>query len=187
MPSSRASRSISAHICARASGSSPVVGSSRNSTCGRWMQPHGDVEPPLHAAGVGLDPPVARVGEAEALERLGDPLAQRGAGDPVELALDDEVLAAGRVAVDAVLLADDADRVADAHGLREHVVAGDAGAAGVGARERGEDPDGGGLAGAVGPEQAEDGAGLDLEVEPVERADVARVGLDEAVGLDGMM
>ena len=85
-----------------------------------------------------------------------------------------EVLAAGGVAVGAVLLADDADRVADAHRLGEHVEAGDAGAARVGAGERGEDPDGGGLAGAVGAEQAEDGARLDREVEAVERADVAR-------------
>ena len=151
------------------------------------MQAHRDVEPPLHAAGVGLDQPVGRVGEAEALERLGRPLAQRGAGDPVELALDDEVLAAGRVHVDAVLLADDADRVADAHGLGEHVVAGDAGAARVGGGEGGEDADGRGLARPVGAEQAEDGARLDLEVEAVERTDVARIGLDEAVGLDGVM
>ena len=71
-------------------------------------------------------------------------------------------------------------------GSASDVEAGDAGAAGVRARERGEDPDGGGLAGAVGPEQAEDRAGRDREVEPVERADVAGVGLDEAVGLDGV-
>ena len=86
-----------------------------------------------------------------------------------------------------MLLADDADRVADAHGLGEHVEAGDAGAAGVGAGEGGEDADGGALARAVGAEQAEDGARLDLEVEAVERAHVARVGLDEAAGLDGVM
>ena len=149
-------------------------------------QAHRDVEPPLHAARVGLDAPVGRVREAEALQRLRDPAPQRGAGDPVELALDDEVLAAGGVGVDAVLLADDADRVADADGLGEDVEAGDAGAAGVRPRERGEDPDGRGLAGAVGAEQAEDRAGRDREVEPVERADVAGIGLDEAVGLDGI-
>ncbi len=37
--SSRASRSISAHMTARASGSSPVVGSSRNSTDGECSSP----------------------------------------------------------------------------------------------------------------------------------------------------
>jgi hypothetical protein len=76
--------------------------------------------------------------------------------------------------------------VAHADGLREDVIAGDAGAAGVRPRERGEDPDGGGLARAVGPEQAEDRPGRNGEVEPVERTDVARIGLDEAVGLDGV-
>ena len=68
IPSSRARRSISAHISARASGSSPVVGSSRNSTCGRWIEPERDVEAPLHAAGVRLG--LAIAGELEALQQL---------------------------------------------------------------------------------------------------------------------
>jgi hypothetical protein len=76
--------------------------------------------------------------------------------------------------------------VANAHGLREDVEARDPGLSGVRARQRREDADGGGLARAVGAEQAEDRAGRDLEVEAVERADVARIGLDEAVGLDGI-
>ncbi len=37
--SSAASREISSHIAARTSGSRPVVGSSRKSTCGLWMRP----------------------------------------------------------------------------------------------------------------------------------------------------
>jgi hypothetical protein len=150
-------------------------------------QAHRDVEPPLHAAGVRLDQPVGRCGEPEALERLGRPPAQRSAGDAVELALDDEVLAAGGVVVDAVLLADDADRMADAHGFGQHVVAGDTGAAGVGGGEGGEDADGRGLARAVRPEQAEDRARLDLEVEAVECAHVAGVGLHETARRDGVM
>ena len=150
-------------------------------------QAHGDVEPALHAAGVGLHLARGGVGEPEALERLGHPALQLGAGDPVELALDHEVLAAGGVGVDAVLLAHDADRMADAHRLGEDVETGHAGAARVGAGEGGEDADGGALAGAVGAQQAEHGARLDLEVEAVERAHVARVGLDEAVRLDRVM
>src|SRR5919204_234648 len=70
-------------------------------------------------------------GEAEALEMVGHPSLQLAAGEAVELALEDEVLAAGRLAVGAVLLADDADRVAHADGLGEHVDAGHSGAPGI--------------------------------------------------------
>ena len=56
-------------------------------------------------------------------------------------------------------------------------------AAGRGLEQRGEDADGGGLAGAVGPEQAVDGAVGDGEVDAVDGLDVAEV-LDEAVGDD---
>jgi hypothetical protein len=72
--------------------------------------------------------------------------------------LEHEVLAPGRLGVEPVLLADDADGVAHAHRLGEDVEPGDAGVAGIGPRQRGQDPHGGGLARAVGAEQPEDGA-----------------------------
>jgi hypothetical protein len=52
-------------------------------------------------------------------------------------------------------------------------VAGDAHLPLVAAGERGEGVDGGALARSVGAEQCVDGAGFDLEVEPVERQGVA--------------
>ncbi len=55
------------------------------------------------------------------------------------------------------------------------------GLAGIGAQDRGEDPDGGRLAGAVGPEQAEDRAGRHHEIDAVEGGDVPEP-LDEAGG-----
>jgi hypothetical protein len=76
----------------------------------------------------------------------------------VDLALKAQVLDAGGLAVDARALADAADRPPHGARIAQHVVARDAGGAGVGPRQRGEDPDGGGLAGAVGAEQAEDRA-----------------------------
>ena len=86
-------------------------------------QSHGDVQAALHAAGVGLRLAVGGIGEAEALERLCDPAAELGAGDPVELALQDEVLATGRLRIGSVLLPDDADRAAYRHRVGEHVYA----------------------------------------------------------------
>ena len=92
-------------------------------------QPERDVEPPLHAAGVGLDLAVGGVGEPEALEHLGR--ARLHVGDPVQLALEHEVLAPGGLGIGAVLLADDADRAAHGHGLRQDVVPGHPRGAGI--------------------------------------------------------
>ena len=64
------------------------------------------------------------------------------------------------------------------------VVAADVQVAGVGGDERGEDLDGGGLAGAVRTEQREDGTGRDAQVDAVEDGLVS-VGLAQADGGDG--
>ena len=58
------------------------------------QQAERDVEPALHAAGVRLGGAVGRGGEVEALEQLVDAPLQPPAGDVVDLALQDEVLAA---------------------------------------------------------------------------------------------
>jgi len=51
-------------------------------------------------------------------------------------------------------------------------------------QEGGEDPDGGGLSGPVGAEQAVDDSRGDLEVEAVQGNGVAE-SLDDSVGFDG--
>ena len=56
-----------------------------------------------------------------------------------------------------------------ASGSSSHVVAADAGLAGGGGDEAGEHAHGGGLAGAVGPEEPQHFAGLDLEAHVVHR------------------
>ena len=61
-------------------------------------------------------------------------------------------------------------------GLADDVEPGDLRAPGVGLQQGAQDPDDGGLAGAVGPEQPEDGALGDGEVDPAERG-----GLPEAL------
>ena len=68
-------------------------------------------------------------------------------------------------------------------GFADHVVAEHGGGAGVGPEQRGEDADRGGLAGAVGAQQAEDGALPDAEIHAVEGAGVTEC-LDQPVRFD---
>ena len=63
--------------------------------------------------------------------------------------------------------------------VAQHVVSGDGAGARVGAGEGGEDLDGGGLAGAVGPEEPEDGAGFDGDVHAAQGGHITGVGLDQ--------
>ena len=79
-------------------------------------------------------------------------------GEPADEA---EVLAAGEVLVDGGVLAGQADALAHRLRVLGHVDAEHGGPPGVGAQDRGEDAHGGRLAGTVGTEQAEDGAGGD--------------------------
>jgi hypothetical protein len=123
-------------------------------------QTHGHIQAALHATGVGLRLAVCGVGQPQALERVGHPFAKLSASDSVELALQDEVLATGRLGIGPVLLADDADRPACPDRIGEDVDAGDPRAAAVGLAERRQDPDGRRLSGAIRAKQAKDGARL---------------------------
>ena len=94
-----------------------------------------------------------------------------------------EVLEAGQVLVHGGVLAGEPDLLANLRWLADDVEARDARRAVVGREQRGQDPDGGRLAGAVRAEQAEDDCRLDAEVDARERMHVA-VALAEPVGLD---
>ena len=78
----------------------------------------------------------------------------------------------------------EADLLAQRGRVAHHVEAGDPGAAGVGLQQGRQHAHGGRLPGAVRAEQAEDGALLDLEIDAVERADVAER-LDQSSCADG--
>ena len=118
----------------------------------------GEVQPPPHPARVGLDDPVAGIDQLELLEQLVGALLRLGRGQLVQPAEQPEVLAAGQVLVDRGVLARQADDPPDRVRLADDVEAGDRGSAGIGLEEGRQDPDGGRLAGAVRPEQAQDGA-----------------------------
>jgi hypothetical protein len=103
----------------------------------------------------------------------------------VQLAEHDEVLTPGEQRVDRGILCRQPDAASDLGGLGPHVVAGDRRVSFVGVGERGENPNRGGLAGAVGPEHRGQAAHGNLEVDAVERRRRA-VPLPKSVGVDGI-
>jgi hypothetical protein len=143
-----------------------------------------DVQPALHSPGEAAHDAVGRGGEAEALEQLVDAGVELRPADALEASAQAQVLASRRLAVRAAALGDHADQTPDLGGLGAHIVARHAHAARIGSGQRRGDSHCRRLAGAVRPEQAEDGALLYREREAVERQNVARVVLDEAFRLN---
>jgi hypothetical protein len=90
---------------------------------------------------------------------------------------------AGQRLVHGGVLPGQADQLTDLVGVVDHVVAADGGVPAVRPDQRGQYPDGGGLAGAVRPEQAEHRTGANLEVYARQRDGVA-VPLGQAFGND---
>ncbi len=129
---------------------------------------HRDVEPASHAAREARHHPVGGVAQLEALEQLARPGAGLAVRHPEEAPDQLEVLGGGEPLVHRRVLAREADARADASGVGVDVDAVDRGAAAVCSEERGEDPDGRRLAGAVRPEDAEHRTALDRQVERVE-------------------
>ena len=85
-----------------------------------------------------------------------------------------QVLAAGLQLVDGGVLAGQADPVADLAALADDVVAGDQRPPAVRRDQRGQDPHGRRLAGAVGPEQREHAAARNPQVDAVEHRVIRR-------------
>lgn len=81
----------------------------------------------------------------------------------VEDGVEADVFFGGEVFVQAGLLEYDAGVFADEAGLFVYVVAGDGDCACGFVEDGGEDGDGGGFAGAVGPEQGEEFTGFDIK------------------------
>ena len=146
----------------------------------------GEVEAAAHPARVGADEAVGGFVEVEALQQLGGAGARLALRQVVEAADHLQVLGPGQVLVHRRVLTGEADLGPQPRRLAGDVEAGDAGAAAVGREQRGEDADRGRLAGAVGPEQAEHGAGRDLQIDAVERPHVA-VGLTQPFRFYGQL
>ena len=144
------------------------------------------VEAATHAARVGLEHPVAGVGQAEGLQELVGPPGRGAAAQVGEPPDHVDVLVPGQVLVDRGVLAGQTDEAAYHVGLLRDVVPEHGATARVGLEDGGEDPHGRGLARPVRAEQAEHGPGLDAERDTVERAHVAPgKDLDQIVRLHG--
>ena len=133
----------------------------------------GEVEPPLHAAGVGADAAIEGVAEVDEGAQLRDPQLDLRCRESVEAALEAQQLEAGLLRVECDVLERDTDPQAHLLGLGGDLVARHGRLAAARREQRAEHPDGRGLAGAVGSEEAVDLAGADLEVETVDCDDVA--------------
>ena len=105
------------------------------------------------------------------------------AGQAVELAEEDEVLAAGEVGVDRQLLGHQADGGPGPHRARGDALAVDHHLAAGGFEQPGDHRDGRGLAGPVGPQQAVGLLGRDVHADVVDGHQVAE-GLAQVGGLE---
>jgi hypothetical protein len=129
---------------------------------------HGDVETPAHTAGIRLHHLIAGIGEVEAVEQL-DSAQSSVAGRAMEESPDVlEVLLPREALVDRGVLAREADTRPRATRILHDVDAVDERLACVGLQERAQDPYEGGLARAIGPEDAEHGRALDGNVDSTE-------------------
>jgi len=129
---------------------------------------------------------VGALGEVKLIEQLEGALACLGAGEAKVEAVEVEVLVDGAGAVESVELGHDTDVTAGESGGADDVDACDADAAGGGLHAGGTDADGGGLAGAIGAEQAVELALLDVEVDAIDGDDTlfALINLAKALHLN---
>jgi len=130
----------------------------------------GDGQGALHPARELGEGDVPLLAQAEAGQQFfGTPLAF-GARHAVQLHAEDQIVKGREFVVQVGSLGNDADVLLDAGHLRRQVKAQHAGVAGRGARQAGEHADGRRFAGAVGPQETEDLAFVDGEINPVHGA-----------------
>ena len=145
----------------------------------------GDQQPALHAARQGAGISVGLVLEPDRAQQLDRPPV--GFRDAVEAGLDLERLARREEGIEQDLLRHDSDRPLGVARILVDVEAPDRGAAAALGDQAGEDVDQGRLAGAVGPEQAENAAARDVQGDAVERPLAAAIGLLQVADRDGRL
>jgi len=124
------------------------------------------------------------VGDAHRVAELVAPDAPGGGVHTPEAQVQQEVLATGQWPVDDGVLEDDAADGPRGRGVAGHVDSAERGAPGCRFHRGGQHADRRCLSGTIRPEQPERLAGGDSEADPRHRVHIARVDLDELVGLD---
>jgi hypothetical protein len=128
-----------------------------------------EVQAATHAARVGSQRSVGRIGQLEALENVAGALLRDAGAEPIQASDHVEVLAAGEQLVERRVLAGHAHLLAHRVGMAQDVDAGHRGGSGVGPGQGGEHADRGRLAGAVRAEDAQHLALLGHQVEAAKR------------------
>ena len=139
------------------------------------QQPGREVEAALHAAGEAAHRLARSILQPGQRQRPLDPLGQLGAAQAVQAAEEAQVLPRGQILVQGQVLWHQADGAAGGERVARQIVTGHARAAPAGRDHAAHHRDGRGLAGAVGSEQAEDLALLDVQVEGTDSAQRAVV------------
>ncbi len=156
----------------RETGSTPLVGSSRNRTCGLCSSVHIRFNfcfmPPESLAAGRL-----RNGSMRVIRSRRAVSSLRSSPEQAEqVGVEIHVLFDGKIAVQAEALRHVADAILHRVGFARHVVAGYPGFAVGGVEQTAEQPDGGGLSRAVGTHQPEDLSARHLEAEAVDGGEV---------------
>jgi hypothetical protein len=146
----------------------------------------GEVEAPAHPTGEVAQQSVARVDEVEPFEQLLDTTGENLLRHLRQPADEAQVLARSDVLVDRGVLAREPDRRAYLLAVLGHVAPEHERAPAIGLDQRGEDADGGGLAGAVRAQDAEHRAGGNVERDALQGFDGAEA-LAEILGDDGQL
>ena len=127
----------------------------------------------LHAVGVVGDQLFGFAGEAHELEELGGSVVGGGEIEAIHAADEAEVFGCGEATEESEAFGHDADLALDLDGVGDGVKTEDLNRARGGGEQAGEHLDGGGLACAVGTEEAEELAGGDREVDILNGGEVA--------------
>ena len=131
----------------------------------------GQADPALEALGQGVDRPVEHAVEMCRLDGMGDALGALGAVEAAHGGDEFEKAGRGHVGIGRRALGQIADVLLGLDRLVDHVEAADLGAAAGRRQVAGDDLHGRRLAGAVGPEEAQDLAALDGKAHAVDGAD----------------
>jgi len=144
----------------------------------------GECEFLLHAVGEVCDEFLCFVGEGHELEEFGGAGGGGGGVETVHAADEAKVFGCGETAEEGEAFGNDSDLAFDFDGVGGRVKAEDLNAAGGGGEESGEHFDGGGFAGAVGAEEAEELTRRDGEVDVLNGGEIAKTS-GEVGGGDG--